>query len=91
MKTFTCRECETEFLADHASVCLKCGSPHISLNIAQTASDCTEEAEGKREAEIRGILGKLCLEAEDALFRGVKQEQAINRTLERLRPFIQTA
>lgn len=90
MKQWACNVCLTEFSSEGAGKCPKCGTTDI-VCIAENTSQALPCAEFcDNEAEIKAILGELCIDAYDCTFRGVEWLASIDRTMERLRPFLKS-
>ena len=85
---YVCNECDSEFVTDRASVCLNCGSSDIVCMEETTPVPSPEAVLCDNTEEVKGILGQLCMSTYDCSFRGVEWEMSIDRTLERLRPFL---
>jgi hypothetical protein len=83
MRKFRCAECETEFLAERAEICLKCRSndliplePEISgLAASQEGSEVYEKVLYERIAD---VLRGLSARTYELPFKGQEWEREIN-------------
>jgi len=86
---WTCSECGTNFESDRSTACLQCGSIDIIACKPDKAKEGRSEASsrGKKE-DMRNILKELCSETYEASFRGVEWDQAIERALSKMKPYL---
>jgi hypothetical protein len=91
MKRFACGDCDTEFQAENAERCLKCGSTDIdSLEGTIVHPGANGEAvEGKNSLPaVRLVLRGLCESSYDVSFGSAEWESLVDAALEEIVPFL---
>ncbi len=99
MKTWHCTDCDTDFQSERSTACLHCGSTDVTCpgEIASEKppgphSDPIPGETGPLPAEdIRNILKELCVVAYESPYNGFEWDKAIQRAIEKLEPYLNTA
>lgn len=86
---WTCSECGTNFESERSTACLQCGSIDIMACMPENAKEGQAEApRAAKNEDMTNILRELCSETYEASFRGVEWDQAIERALSKMKPYL---
>lgn len=91
MNTYLCNGCETEFQAEQTIPCPQCGGSDIDRIGDIDSQKLTEAHMENYQGEIRDILKELCLETYEKPYNSAGWDESINRTLDKLMPYLVTA
>jgi hypothetical protein len=86
MKTWHCNDCETDFNAERSTACQRCGLTDISC-LGEIASPGRPSQSQEGEI-IPHILKELCFQAYENPYNGREWEEAIDKTIVKLRPYL---
>ncbi len=90
MKPWHCNRCDTVFLSERSTACLRCGSTDICPLDEIPSHEASEPQRETDIGDLKGILRDLCREAYETPYGSAQWDEAIDKTMDRLGKYLKS-